>query len=381
MGNGLTPEAWERARLTRRAFLTRTAGFTAGASALGTILAACGGDSGGAAEPAGAATGAPAATGAASAGSAASSGSLKPVTYVFILPPNLSFAPELLADQKGYFNEEGIDVSFQQARGSAPAIQLLIQGQATVATGVGMEIQLHILREQAPIKCVGTIQHASPIGFAYRADEQLDTPESWVGRTMGVSSPGGSSELTFRIFLAKGGVDPDDVNIQVVTGATSASTIDLIRQGRLDGAVIGEVQLAGYEFPDIAFVPFSRFLTDTFSYVTGERQAQEQKEELTAYFRAIRRAMNEIMDDKANGFANTISALRETQDFAELEDDAIATAWLDLLTRQWTGKGEENVLVTLPEEWQEIYDGIVLAELAPGGRDPMPWMTNEFVQA
>ncbi len=347
--------------LTRRAFLSSTASVVAGTGAVGAALATYG-----------ARTAAAARLGRVGA-------RLTPLTYVFILPPNLSFAPELLADMKGYFRDEGLDVSFQSARGSAPAIQLLIQNKATLATGVGIELQLHILREQAPISYVATIQHASPLGYGFLKKERLVSPKSWIGRTMGVSSPGGSSELTFRVFLANGGVDASKVKIQVVTGAVSATTVELIRRGRLDGAVFGLVQLAGYDFPDFELVPFSRTVTDTFGYITSAQQAKTKQKALEAYFRAIRRAILEIVAQKPSGYAKTIDTLRQKYDFDELKKDATARAWLDFMTAQWLAKGRKNVLRTLPAEWKAIYDGLVRAKLAPAGKNPMPWMTNRLV--
>src|SRR5687768_6584054 len=99
--------------------------FVASAAALGasSVLLGCGSDE----EPA-----------------SGSSGGTKEVTVLNILPPLMGYAAEYIAELDGHFEREGLKVTTQTARGSAPAIQSLIGGQGML-TRVGMiETVVHV---------------------------------------------------------------------------------------------------------------------------------------------------------------------------------------------------------------------------------------------
>jgi NitT/TauT family transport system substrate-binding protein len=97
-----------RGRLTRRSFMGRAAGTLAAASAPGAFLAACGGDD----------------------DSGGGSGGLEDVTFLTIIPLNLGFITELVGDLNGHFKKEGLRLKIQSTRGSAQAIQSVLQGSA-----------------------------------------------------------------------------------------------------------------------------------------------------------------------------------------------------------------------------------------------------------
>ena len=123
------------ARSTRRAFMTRSAGTLAAVGGAGGLLAACGSP----AAQKGAAT------------NAASSGT---VQVVNILPPQLGYAAEYIADMDGFFKKEGLTVKANTARGSAPAIQAILSGTALLSWVGWLESVIDIANKNAPIQSV-----------------------------------------------------------------------------------------------------------------------------------------------------------------------------------------------------------------------------------
>ena len=59
--------------------------------------------------------------------------------------------------------------------------------------------------------------------------------------------------------------------------------------------------------------------------------------------------MEQVIADKPNKYADTIKKLRSKYDFAELEDDKVASSWIDFLVTSWTKDGKEQLLKTNPE--------------------------------
>ena len=123
------------ARSTRRAFMTRSAGALAAVGGAGGLLAACGSP----AAQKGAAT------------NAASSGT---VQVVNILPPQLGYAAEYIADMDGFFKKEGLTVKANTARGSAPAIQAILSGTALLSWVGWLESVIDIANKSAPLQSV-----------------------------------------------------------------------------------------------------------------------------------------------------------------------------------------------------------------------------------
>lgn len=52
---------------------------------------------------------------------------------VNILPPQLGYAAEYIADMDGFFKKEGLTVKANTARGSAPAIQAILSRTALLS--------------------------------------------------------------------------------------------------------------------------------------------------------------------------------------------------------------------------------------------------------
>jgi NitT/TauT family transport system substrate-binding protein len=330
-------------RLTRRSFVGRTAGVLAASTATGMLIAACGDDDSG------------------------DAGSVEEVTFLTIIPLNLGFITELVGDMNGHFRKEGLKLNIQSTRGSAQALQSVLQGSALTSRVGAIETAIAIANQDAPLVNICMQWHKSPIGFASSKEDPLEQPEDWRGKKMGIPSEGGTSEWTLDLMLASGGVAADDVERQVV--GFSPGTFDLVEKGRIDGYVIGSVEIVRFpkEVPDAVVVDPSEFVEEGQCYVTSRRSLEEQKDQLQAYMNATRAATEDVLADRDNGFKKIIELVRKDHDFPELEEDDIARGVLEQQVDAWFYAGEENLLKTVPEDWQKVYDQVVDVELAEGG--------------
>ena len=347
----------ELQRLTRRSFMGRTAGVLAASGVTGVLIAGCGDDD----------------------DSGGGDGSAEEVTFLTIIPLNLGFITELIGDINGHFRKEGLKLNIQSTRGSAQALQSVLQGSALTSRVGAIETVIAIANQDAPLVNICMQWHKSPIGFASSKEDPLRVPEDWRGKKMGIPSEGGTSEWTLDLVLASGGVSPDEVERQVV--GFSPGTFDLVEKGRIDGYVIGSVEIVRFptEVPDAVVVDPSEFIEEGQCYITSQRQLEENRDQLQAYMNATRAATEDVLADRDNGFKKIIELVRRDHDFPELQDDKIAQGVLQQQVDAWFYAGEENLLKTVPENWQKVYDQVVDVELAEGGKDPQEWFTNELV--
>jgi NitT/TauT family transport system substrate-binding protein len=339
------------ARSTRRAFMTRTAGTLAAVSGTGGLLAACG---------------SPAAD-KEKATKAASSGT---VQVVNILPPQLGYAAEYIADMDGFFKKEGLTVKVNTARGSAPAIQAILSGTALLSWVGWLESVIDIANQGAPIQSVAFTGRRSTLAIVSdKTKKPLEKPQDFVGNRIGIPSEGGTSETTLDLMLASSGIDPEKVPRQV-TGFTPG-TFELIKKGRIAGFVIGASQEQQFREsqPDSTFLHTADYVTDGLNYITSKKGLQSSADQIKAYMRALKGAMLQILEDKKQGYPDTLKKLRSKYDFNELKKDSVAKAYLDFNVGSWVIDGEDKLLKTDPQKWKATYDAAVKVEAAKGGVD------------
>jgi NitT/TauT family transport system substrate-binding protein len=339
------------ARTTRRGFMTRTAGAFAAVSGAGTVLAACG------AEKEGTAT-------SQSAGSGSST-----VQVINILPPQLGYTAEYIADMDGYFKKEGLTVKTNTARGSAPAIQAVLSGTALLSWVGWLESVIDIANQKAPIQAVAFTGRRSTLAIVSDKSKPLTNPQSLVGNRIGIPSEGGTSETTLDLMLAANNIPSNKVPRQV-TGFTPG-TFELIKRGRIAGFVIGASQEEQFRQaqPTSVFLETDKYVTDGLTYITSQKGLQSSKAQIKAYLRALKGAMEQVLDDKSSGFADTIKKLRSKYDFDELKDDKVARFYIQYISDGWVVDGRDKLLKVDPDKWKQTYDAAVKVKAAKPGVD------------
>jgi NitT/TauT family transport system substrate-binding protein len=339
------------ARSTRRAFMARSAGTLAALSGAGGVLAACGSP-------------------AADKGSATKAAGSGTVQVVNILPPQLGYAAEYIADMDGFFKKEGLTVKVNTARGSAPAIQAILSGTALLSWVGWLESVIDIANQSAPLQSVAFTGRRSTLAIVSdKTKKPLHQPQDFVGNRIGIPSEGGTSETTLDLMLASNGIDVDKVPRQV-TGFTPG-TFELIKKGRIAGFVIGASQEQQFREsqPDSMFLNTADYVTDGLNYVTSTKGLQSSGDQIKAYMRGLKGAMEQILEDKKAGYPDTLKKLRSKYDFNELKKDSVAKAYLDFNVGSWVVDGEDKLLKTDPEKWKATYDAAVKVKAAKAGVD------------
>ena len=239
---------------TRRSFVGKSAGAFAAVSGGGVLLAACGDDSDDAAG------GGSASTSEESAGGGGDGGG--EVQVVNILPPQLGYSAEYIADIDGYFKKEGLSVKVNTARGSAPAIQAVLSGTALLSWVGWLESVIAISNRGAPIQAVSFTGRRSTLKLVSDKGNPMNTPQDLVGERIGIPSEGGTSETTLDLMIANEGIDPEEVQRQV-TGFTPG-TFELIKRKRIAGFIIGGSQEQQFREaqPTSVFLETAKYVQD-----------------------------------------------------------------------------------------------------------------------
>ncbi len=145
----------------------------------------------------------------------------------------LYYLPLTIAEQRGYFKAEGLDVNIVDFAGGARALQALVGGSADVVSGAfehtvnmqakGQRLRAFVLQGRAPQIVLGV----NPKTFAhYKSVADLK------GKKIGVTAPGSSTNVMVNFILAKAGLKPSDVSIIGVGAAQGAAAA--MRAGQID---------------------------------------------------------------------------------------------------------------------------------------------------
>jgi NitT/TauT family transport system substrate-binding protein len=157
-----------------------------------------------------------------------------PLTHVTVAYSNIgaTILPEWIAQNTGIFQKHGLDVDLQYAA-SATSVSALVSGQMQVAT-VGLSEVLGAIAGGADLVIVATQVPAYP--YVFEVGPGLQNPPDLIGKPVGISRPGSSSDIATRVVLKKFGLDPDKDVTLVQTGSVSERAAAM-QSGAIQAAV------------------------------------------------------------------------------------------------------------------------------------------------
>ncbi len=156
---------------------------------------------------------APAAVGPAPASQSASPLStpfpVEKITFIAGFKPqaDLPFVGVYIAQERGYFKAQGLDVSIQHAV-SGEHVQLIATGRAQFSTGTGGDILKRVAQADVPLVSIAVIGQRDDQAFAVRADSPIQTVKDWEGKLVGYKS---TPSADYLALLKIGGVDRSKV--------------------------------------------------------------------------------------------------------------------------------------------------------------------------
>jgi NitT/TauT family transport system substrate-binding protein len=143
------------------------------------------------------------------------------------------YLPLTVAERKGYFKDEGLEVEIPDFAGGAKALQALVGGSADMVSGA-YEHTINMVAKKQPIKAVVLQAKFSSIVLLMPRDKaaKYRGPQDLKGLKVGVTAPGSSTNMFVNNILAKGGLQPTDISVVGVgTGTGAFAALD---KGEID---------------------------------------------------------------------------------------------------------------------------------------------------
>jgi NitT/TauT family transport system substrate-binding protein len=208
-----------------------------------------------------------------------------------------------VAEDKGYFKQEGLEVTIDQGDGSATPIPKVSSGAYDIGFGdINALIDFASKRpNEAPI-AVYVMFNRPPYTVAVKADSPIKTPKDFAGKTLGGAANDGALKL-FPAFCKLAAVDCGKV---AITNFAPNLREQLLMQGQVDGAfgyvntIRFSAKLAGID-PDkqIRFINYGDYGMDLYSnaIIVSKKLAAEKPEVVRGFLRALNKAVIDSLKD------------------------------------------------------------------------------------
>ena len=143
---------------------------------------------------------------------------LKKVTVILDYVPNTNHTGMYVALDKGYYEEEGLDVEIIEPTDGATAT-LIAQQKGTFGISYQEDVTIALTAEDPlPIKAVAALIQHNTSGFVSLADSGIESPADFEGKTYaGWGGPGESAVL--EACMTQAGADFSKLNIVVSDGS------------------------------------------------------------------------------------------------------------------------------------------------------------------
>ena len=244
--------------------------------------------------------------------------------------PSVQFAPFYYAQQQGYYDDVGLEVTFEN-KIDPDLVTLVGQGALDIGVADGTSV-IPAVSQGIPIRYVATIYGTFPSIVFAKASSGIATAADLAGRKIGIPGKYGSSWIMLQALLSSVGLTPDDVTVVEYPDYGQGVAV---QQGVVDAATgfanNEPVQLAiGSHTPPVAGEEVVVLHVDDVvalpgpGLIAGVATLDSKVDAVAAFIAATLRAMTEIAADPEVGLDAAIAAVPELANQRETQESILA---------------------------------------------------------
>ena len=305
---------------------------------------------------------------------AAVAGAAEKVTYLLPAPAFLpAFGPWMLAQGKGYYAEEGLEVEFKTARGGVDVAKQVGAGNAVIGGGIG-DTPLIVRANGIPVKAVAVLGGGSLMILATDQEAGIDRLEDLKGRTVTTMSYQDTTFYALLGMMASVGLTRNDIDAQA---AGPANTWKLFIVGEADAmaAVPDWIAIAAAQGKKMNLFPAdAHFRSMAQAILAADDVIAEQPELIGKLVRATLRGMRDIMADPEQAARDYVKAVPQH----EGKEKAMEAVFR--LYNQYVYPGQETLGAMDADRLASLQDFYVGQGIVREAVPVEDLFTNQFVQ-
>jgi len=285
--------------------------------------------------------------------------------------PNVQFAPLYVAQAKGFYAAEGLEVDLEHGFEN-DFVALTAQGQRKFAVASGDQVIL-ARAQDLPVVYIMKWYQRFPVAVMSLAETGLDTPEKLGGHSVGTPVLSGASYVGWQALVYAAKLDSSKINLQVI-GFTQAEAIS---QKKVDAAIVyitnEPVQLSklGLKVNVIEVSDYIDLVSN--GLITNETVIRENPELVRRMVRATLRGLEYTLAHPDEAFTIAREAVPVITDEDAPTQWAVLDASMALWRSDQPGLSDPNAWTTSAKFMQAT--GLIAA---PVEVDKL--YTNEFVE-
>ena len=308
----------------------------------------------------------------AAAGCSGEESSLKSVTFMAGFKPqaNLPFVAAYVAQEKGYFTEQGLDVDIRHSTGEH--LTLLIAGDVDFTTADANSVLKRRASPGLPIKAIALFGQRGQQAFVALEESGIQNPKDWEGKTFGYKS---SVPPDYLAILDASGVDRSkiqEVRVGFDPRVLTEKQVDLLAVFKSNepdtlrrlGFGVTVFDAADFGVPTLGL-----------TFITREELIDADPDTVTRFVKATMKGL-------AFAFENTEETLDIVMRYAENEDREhmrfmLLTEREDAASLLTSGNGLGWMTV---EQWQALHDSLMAYEALENPVDVRQAFTTRFLE-
>ncbi|MBI3243509.1 MAG: ABC transporter substrate-binding protein [Chloroflexi bacterium] len=288
--------------------------------------------------------------------------------------PDIQFAPFYVAAEKGYFDEQGIEIEFVTMfeNDSVP----LIGANELQFANVSAEQVIQARAQGLPVTYVFAWYQKFPIVIASKAGEGIVNPEGLRGRTVGLPGLFGASYIGLRALLASQGIPESDVLLEAI-GFTQVEALTADQVQAVVGYASNEpvkLKATGQEINVINVSDYAQLAGN--GLVTNEQTLTEHPELVQGMVTALLKGLTDTIADPDEAFE---ISKKYVETLATADEATAATARQVLAASIELWQAPELGVADLGQ-WEQTQNTLLQMGLITEPVDFNVTVTNEFVR-
>jgi len=234
---------------------------------------------------------------------------LEEITYLLPAPAFLpAFAPWMLAQQRGYFAQEGLKVNFVTAKGGVDCAVQVGAGNAPIGGAIG-DTPIIARAQGVPVKAVALLGGRALAHLAVHEGKGINGPKDLKGKTVSVMAYQDTTYYVLLGMLAAAGLTKNDVDAQA---AGPAGVWQLFAAGKTDAMSAVPEWIANARGTGAKVKVYES--DETFNsmaqvIIASEKTIKERPELVRKVVRATLKGLNDIMQNPKGAVGDYIAAV------------------------------------------------------------------------
>ncbi|MBF0609688.1 MAG: ABC transporter substrate-binding protein [Magnetococcales bacterium] len=138
----------------------------------------------------------------------------------------------LIANNRGFFKQNGLDVDFRNYTSGKEAMDVLLAGESDLAL-VSDFVFVRQLSSSSDLKIIASIATLQTVRLYARKDRGIDRPEKLIDRRIGVTL-GSTGEFFLSRYLASNGIPWERV---ILKNLSPSTMVEMLTKGEIDAAI------------------------------------------------------------------------------------------------------------------------------------------------